>query len=84
MNGEVPNMDVPVVFIIIYVPFVCLTYFFSKRNGYRIYLIVAIVVSIIIGVCSLLFLSDESTIKWVRCVFWSIPMVCFFQLDKGK
>ena len=68
--------------ILIYIAFFLLTMFFSNKGFFRKYLLLAMVVSIIIGVCYIIFFANDNNMKLMKLVFWSIPMICFFQIDK--
>ena len=62
--------------------FYILSYFFSKRPTYKRYLIVAMVMSIIIGCIYFAFFALDEPSEFVLFIFCSVPISCLMQLEK--
>jgi hypothetical protein len=62
--------------------FYVLSHFYSKRPTYKRYLIIAMVMSIIIGCIYLAVFASGENSEFVSYVFCSIPLICLMQLEK--
>lgn len=73
-----------IIFCVLYLLlFFLLSDYFSKKSTYIRYLIIAMILSIIIGCICMAVFATAKTSELPHFVFWSVPIICLMKLEKA-